>query len=201
MPPKAKFTKEQITRAALGVVSEKGAQALTAKELGAALGTSTTPIFTVFNSMQEVQDAVMLAAMEQFEEYAHKAAHLEPVFKQVGMQMILFAKEEPKLYQLIFMSSISEAQTFDDIYAHLGSVADECLDVLQKDYDLSKDNAKTLFEHVWIHTFGIGALCATGMCDFSHEQIAEMLTQDFTAMMMLMKSGKSSQPTMQKTKE
>lgn len=201
MPPKAKFTKEQITKAALGVVSEKGAQALTAKELGAALGTSTTPIFTVFNSMQEVQDAVMLAAMEQFEEYAHKAAHLGPVFKQVGMQMILFAKEEPKLYQLIFMSSISEAQTFDDIYAHLGSVADECLDVLQKDYDLSKDNAKTLFEHVWIHTFGIGALCATGMCDFSHEQIAQMLTQDFTAMMMLMKSGKSSQPTMQKTKE
>ena len=192
MPPKAKFTKEQITKAALGVVSEKGAQALTAKELGAALGTSTTPIFTVFNSMQEVQDAVMLAAMERFEEYAHKAAHLGPVFKQVGMQMILFAKEEPKLYQLIFMSSISEAQTFDDIYAHFGSVADECLDVLQKDYDLSKDNAKTLFEHVWIHTFGIGALCATGMCDFSHEQIAEMLTQDFTAMMMLMKSGKSN---------
>lgn len=192
MPPKTKFTKEQITKAALGVVSEKGAQALTAKELGAALGTSTTPIFTVFNSMQEVQDAVMLAAMERFEEYAHKAAHLGPVFKQVGMQMILFAKEEPKLYQLIFMSSISEAQTFDDIYAHFGSVADECLDVLQKDYDLSKDNAKTLFEHVWIHTFGIGALCATGMCDFSHEQIAEMLTQDFTAMMMLMQSGKSN---------
>ena len=200
MPPKAKFTKEQITKAALGVVSVKGAQALTAKELGAALGTSTTPIFTVFNSMQEVQDAVMLAAMERFEEYAHKAAHLGPVFKQVGMQMILFAKAEPKLYQLIFMSSNSEAQTFDDIYAHLGSVADECLNVIQKDYDLELDNAKTLFEHVWIHTFGIGALCATGMCDFSHEQIAEMLTQDFTAMMMLMKSGKSSQPMMQKTK-
>ena len=193
MPPKAKFTKEQITKAALCVVSEKGAQALTAKELGAALGTSTTPIFTVFHSMQEVQDAVMLAAMERFEEYAHKASHLGPVFKQIGMQMILFAKEEPKLYQLIFMSSISEAQTFDDIYAHLGSLADECLNVLQKDYDLSKDNAKTLFEHVWIHTFGIGALCATGMCDFSHEQIAQMLTQDFTAMMMLMKSGKPSQ--------
>ena len=193
MPPKAKFTKEQITKAALGVVSEKGAQALTAKELGAALGTSTTPIFTVFDSMQEVQDAVMLAAMERFEEYAHKAAHIKPVFKQIGMQMILFAKEEPKLYQLIFMSSISEAQTFDDIYAHLGSLADECLDVLQKDYDLSKDNAKTLFEHVWIHTFGIGALCATGMCDFSHEQIAHMLTQDFIAMRMLMKSGKPSQ--------
>ena len=196
MPPKAKFTREQITNAALGVVSEKGAQALTAKELGAALGTSTTPIFTVFHSMQEVQDAVMRAAMERFEEYARKAADFGPVFKQVGMQMILFAKAEPKLYQLVFMSSISKAQTFDDIYARLGSVADECLDVLQKDYDLSKDNAKTLFEHVWIHTFGIGALCATGMCDFSQEQITEMLTQDFIAMMMLMKSGKSNRPVM-----
>ena len=196
MPPKAKFTKEQITKAALGVVSEKGVHALTAKELGAALGTSTTPIFTVFHSMQEVQEAVITAAMERFEEYAHKATHIKPVFKRIGMQTISFAKEEPKLYQLVFMSSISKAQTFDDIYAHLGSVADECLDVLQKDYDLSKDNAKILFEHVWIHTFGIGALCATGVCDFSHEQIAEMLTQDFTAMMMLMKSDKLNRPTM-----
>ena len=192
MPPKAKFTKEEITKAALGVVSEKGVQALTAKELGAALGTSTTPIFTVFNSMQEVQDEVRLAAMERFEEYAHKSEYIKPVFKQVGMQMIMFAKEEPNLYQLIFMSSISKAQTFDDIYAHLGSVADECLDVLQKEYELSKDNAKMLFEHVWIHTFGIGAMCATGVCDFSDEQIAKMLTQDFTAMMLLMKSGISN---------
>lgn len=58
MPPKAKFTKKQITKAALSVVSQKGAQALTVKELGAALGTSTTSIFTVFDSMQEVQEAV-----------------------------------------------------------------------------------------------------------------------------------------------
>ena len=192
MPPKPKYTKEEIVLAALELVSEKGMSALTARDLGARLGTSARPIFTAFKSMEEVQAAVMHAAMNRFEEYAHKAAQMEPVFKQVGMQMIMFAKEEPKLYQLIFMSSISEAQTFDDIYAHLGSVADECLDVLQKDYDLSKDNAKTLFEHVWIHTFGIGALCATGVCDFSHEQIAEMLTQDFTAMMMLMKFGKSN---------
>ena len=192
MPPKPKYTKEEIVLAALELVSEKGMSALTARDLGARLGTSARPIFTAFKSMEEVQAAVMHAAMNRFEEYAHKAAQMEPVFKQVGMQMIMFAKEEPKLYQLIFMSSISEAQTFDDIYAHFGSVADECLDVLQKDYDLSKDNAKTLFEHVWIHTFGIGALCATGVCDFSHEQIAEMLTQDFTAMMMLMKFGKSN---------
>ena len=50
-----------------------------------------------------------------------------------------------------------------------------------------------LFQHVWIHTFGIGTLCATGVCDFSDDQISEMLTQDFTAMMMLMKSARNGE--------
>lgn len=190
MPPKPKYTKEQIIAAALDIVARNGVEALTAKELGHALNTSTTPIFTVFHSMQEVQDAVKAAAMVRFESYAHKAGQDMPVFKQVGMQMILFAKEEPQLYQLVFMSANSAVKSFEEVYAHLGSVADECLTAIQTDYGLSREPAKTLFEHTWIHTFGIGALCATGMCNFSEEQISKMLTQDFTAMMALLKSGK-----------
>lgn len=195
MPPKAKFTKEQITKAALGVVSEKGAQALTAKELGAALGTSTTPIFTVFNSMQEVQEAVRDAALKRFESYAEKAVHYTPVFKQVGMQMILFAKEEPMLFQLCYMTDSHNVQTIEDIYQRLGDVAYTCVEVIQRDYGLSEKEARALFEHVWIHTFGIGALCATGMCDFSEEQIIEMLGHDFVAMLIHIKSGRMNQPT------
>lgn len=187
MPPKPKYTSEQIIRAALEIVAQKGANALTAKELAHALNTSTTPIFTVFNSMQEVQDAVKQAAMECFENYARKAAQSMPIFKQVGMQMILFAKEQPHLYQLVFMSANREVQSFDGVYAHLGGVAVECLDALQRDYGLSEADAKALFEHTWIHTFGIGALCATGMCNFSEAQISDMLTQDFTAMLQMLR--------------
>ena len=188
MPPKPKYTREEIIAAALELVSENGMSALTARDLGARLGTSARPIFTAFKSMEEVQNEVVQAAMSCFEKYAHKADSNEPIFKQVGMQMILFAKEEPNLYQLIFMSAQETARTFEDIYAHLGPVAEECLDVIEKTHGLSRVDAKTLFEHVWIHTFGIGALCATGMCDFSLEKISQMLTQDFTAMMMLMKA-------------
>lgn len=190
MPPKPKYTKDQIVAAALGVVSQKGIDALTAKELGRALHTSATPIFTVFNSMQEVQEEVKLAAMARFEAYAHRAGEEMPLFKQVGMQMILFAREEPQLYRLVFMSQNSGVDSFDGIYAHLGSVADECLDAIRADYGLSTDDARALFEHSWVHTFGIATLCATGMCDFSHEQISRMLTQDFTAMMTLLKGEK-----------
>lgn len=188
MPPKAKYTKEEIIQTALELVANQGIHELTAKKLGNALKMSTTPIFTVFDSMQEVADAVRIAAMERFESYAHKTSAVMPKFKQVGMQMIMFAKAEPKLFELIFMSQNSSVRSFDDIYANLGSVADECLDAIQADYSLTRNDAKTLFEHVWVHTYGIGTLCATGMCNFSDEQISKMLTQDFTAMMMLLKS-------------
>lgn len=96
MPPKPKCTREEIISAALSIVSQHGSGALTAKALGAALKTSATPIFTVFSSMQEVAEAVKLAAMERFESYTHKIEIGVPIFKQIGMQMVLFAKEEPQ---------------------------------------------------------------------------------------------------------
>ena len=190
MPPKPKFTKEEIVAAALELVSEKGMEALTARELGVRLGSSARPIFTVFNSMEEVQEEVRAAALKRFESYAEKAMHYTPVFKQVGMQMILFAIEEPKLYQLVYMSENAGATDFESIVERLGDVAQLCVDVIQRDYGLSAEDAKTLFEHVWIYTFGIGALCATGMCRFSQEEIIQMLGQDFMAMLFYAKSGR-----------
>lgn len=190
MPPKPKYTKEQIIETALEIVAKKGAEALTAKELGKALNTSTTPIFTFFSTMQEVQEAVIDAAMKRFESYAHNADKTLPAFKQVGVQMISFAKNEPLLFQLIFMSQKYGVTPFDDHYTYLSGIADECLTAIQADYGLTAGDADALFKHVWIHTYGISVLCATGMCDFSQKQISEMLTQDFTAMMILLKSKK-----------
>ena len=195
MPPKPKFTKEEIVAAALELVSEKGIEALTARELGVRLGGSARPIFTVFNSMEEVQEEVRAAALKRFESYTEKAMHYTPVFKQVGMQMILFAMEEPKLYQLVYMSENAGATDFEGIVDRLGDVAQLCVDVIQRDYSLSEKDAKALFEHVWIYTFGIGALCATGMCRFSQDEIIQMLGQDFMAMLFYAKSGRLNMPT------
>ena len=116
MPPKPKFTKEAIIEAALELVSEKGMSALTSRDLGSRLGSSARPIFTVFNSMEEVQEEVKKAAIKRFESYAEKAIHYTPAFKQIGMQMILFAKEEPMLFQLCYMTDNHNVQTFEEIY-------------------------------------------------------------------------------------
>lgn len=191
MPPKPKFTKEEIVAAALQLVSQKGVEALTARELGEALGSSARPIFTVFRNMEELQEAVRTAAMRRFESYAERTLPDMPLFKQVGMQMVLFGAQEPKLYQLLFMRENRSAVSFEDVFGELGQTAAICMEAIRRDYDLSEADARRLFENVWIYTFGVGALCATRVCHFSVEKLGEMLSTEFQAMMLLVKSGQA----------
>lgn len=194
MPPKPKFTKEEIVRKALEIVSQRGAEALTAKELGDALGSSARPIFTVFSGMKEVQEQVRAAAMRRFESFAEEGNPDLPLFKQVGMQMVLFGMREPKLYQLLFMQENRSAVRFEDVFGELGPTAETCLKGLREEYALTEPEARLLFEHVWIYTFGVGALCATGVCRFSEQTLGEMLTTEFRAMMLLVKTNGRNQP-------
>lgn len=189
MPPKPKFTKDEIVQAALEIVSQKGVEALTAKELGAALGSSARPIFTVFNSMREVQDEVRAAAMRRFEGFAAQRLPDMPLFKQIGMQMVLFGAKEPKLYQLLFMQENRIAVSFDDVFGALGPTAETCIQSIRDEHGLTGADARLLFETVWIYTFGIGALCATGMCRFSEQRLGEMLSTEFQAMLLFVKSN------------
>ena len=184
MPPKPKFTRDEIVQAALTIVSEKGVEALTAKELGDALGASARPIFTVFASMKEVQDAVREAAMRRFESYAEQKLPGMPLFKQIGMQMVLFGAKEPKLYQLLFICAVS----FDDVFGELGPTARTCIRLIRETYGLREAEAQLLFENMWIYTFGVGALCATRVCRFSEEKLGQILSVEFQAMMPLVKS-------------
>ena len=195
MPPKAKFTREEIVEKALDIAAEKGLKSLTARELGSALGTSSRPIFTAFQNMEEVLSEVRKAALDKFEVYARKAMNFSPVYKELGVQMILFATEQPKLYRLLFMTEKPEAQNFDDVFANLGDMATLSVEVIQRDYELSYENAKLLFKHNWIHTYAIGALIATSVCKFSEKEIQDMLSREFVAMLMLIKSGKAESCT------
>lgn len=54
MPPKPKFTREEVVDTAIELIKDKGIEALTARELGAKLGSSARPIFTVFRNMEEL---------------------------------------------------------------------------------------------------------------------------------------------------
>lgn len=182
MPPKPKYTKEEIVNVALNMVREKGVDSLTARDLGAKLNTSARPIFTAFENMEDLKNAVTDAGVEMFKEYSKNFIDYSPAFKQMGMQIISFATNEPKLFEFLFMHKNPEA------VQGLKAVEDECVEVISKDYGLDYRQARMLFEQVWIFTFGLATLSAMQVYEYTEEQISDMLTREFTGAVMMMKS-------------
>jgi hypothetical protein len=179
MPPKAKFTRDIIIQAGLSIVRENGIEALTARALGAKLGSSARPIFTVFQSMDEVQAEVKESAKSIYDEYVRKGLEQELAFKGVGTQYIVFAIQEPKLFQLLFMSEQAQPPKVVNVMPIIDDNYEDILLSVQNGYHLSKNTAEQLYRHLWIYTHGIAVLCATNMCIFTPEEINKMISQVF----------------------
>ncbi len=188
MPPKPKFTKEEIIASALDLVSKEGIEHLTTRNLGAKMGSSARPIFTVFISMDDVQREVRIAAFNKFNSYIREVVNFTPAFKEAGIRMVRFAKNEPKLFQLIFMTE-NKQQSPQSFFGNLGEYESLCTELICRDYDLNQQEATVLFQHMWTYTYGISALCATHMCLFPEEEIADRLGTAFLAITSMIKSG------------
>ena len=126
---------------------------------------------------------------KEFEEYISDFQEYTPAFKRIGMKMVSYAIHEPELYKLLFMQEHPHGRSFSDTMGELGTMAGNCISLLQRDHDLTKEEATILFEQMWVYTFGIGSLCAMKVCDFTEEEIANRLGQIFIGQMMLIKSG------------
>lgn len=190
MPPKAKYTREEIIEIAFQMARENGIESVVARELGRKLGTSSSPIFTAFKNMEELQLEVRNRAMQEFESYVKDALNYTPAFKHVGVRMIQFAMMEPKLFQLLYMKEHAETQKFEDLVNELGDTVEICLDVMQKEYVLTRAEAELVFRQVWMHTFSICVLAAGKVCRFTPDEISEMLSLEFQGTLMLIKSGR-----------
>lgn len=191
MPPKAKFTREQITEAAFQLVRDRGVDALTARGLAEKLECSPRPIFTVFQNMEEVREAAALSAKAVYAEYAARGLEDPQPFKGVGTQYILFALREPKLFQLLFMRSPSqqEATTISGVLSMLDDSYGKILLSIERIYGIDEVSAMKLYHHLWIYCHGIASLCATRMCRFTGREISVMLNEVVNSLLSQLKPG------------
>lgn len=192
MPPKAKFTRTEIIEAATEIVRTNGPEALTSRALGIRLGSSARPIFTVFQNMEEVWQAVTDSARTLYKKYVEKGLAQEHPFKGVGTQYILFSVEEPKLFQLLFMTEQPQSPELSGILPLIEESYEKILQSIQDEYGLDRAFAKKLYYHLWIYTHGIATLCATKMCRFTSEEISDMMTEVCQSMIKNRKAGKDN---------
>ena len=169
--------------AALAIVREGGAGVLTSRALGERLDSSARPIFTVFRNMEEVQQAVFNAAKALYREYVQRGLAEKPAFKGVGTQYILFAVNEPKLFQLLFMTEHGQVPELSTVLPLIDESYEQILLSVQEGYGVDQITAEKLYRHLWIYSHGIAALCATGMCHFTGEEIGRMMTEVFVSLL------------------
>lgn len=189
MPPRAKFSREEITDAALSLIKERGADALTARELAKRLDCSPCPIFTVFKNMDEVLHSATLAAKALYKIYVERGLKSVPAFKGVGTQYILFSLNEPNLFRLLFMSEQKTGTNLDNVLPLVDESYEDILQSIVLGYNLPRCSAEKLYRHLWIYTHGIATLCVTKLCGFKTQEISELMSEVFTSLLKKLKEG------------
>ena len=174
MAPKNKFTKEEMVEAALRVVREKGMEGLSAKSMASALGTSTQPVFTAFGSMAGIKQAVYDAAVRVYDSYTEKGLREQIPFFGVGIQYIRFAREEPALYRLLFLTR-AQGQGWSAMQSmkHLQTLVRP---TLMEIYQITELEADLYFRDLWFVVHSLSTLIVTGDCPYSDQEIGQVLT-------------------------
>jgi len=176
MPPRFKFTKNEITNSALNVIRKEGLSGLTARALAAELGCSVKPIFGLFKNMEEVQQEVIKAADTLYQGYLKEDMEKGeyPPYKASGMAYIRFAKEEKELFKLLFMRDRS-VEKIEENEKEIRPL----LQLIQKDIGMSEQEAYTFHIEMWIFVHGMATIIATNYLDLDEAFISKVLTDAY----------------------
>lgn len=188
MPRKFMFTREEILSAALELIRKGGASALTARALGTELGSSSRPVFGLFKNMEEVQQEVLKAADNLYQNYLKEDMEngKYPPYKASGMAYIRFAKEEKELFKLLFMRDRTHENIEED-----GEKIKPLLHLIQQNLGLNEEEAYIFHTEMWLYVHGIATALATSYLAWNEEFISKALTDGYEGMKARYEKGKS----------
>ena len=177
MAPKFKFTKEEVLTVTIDFIRENGIEALTARELAKKLESSTKVIFSLFSNMKNLEDEAKFVAENIFSEKVNLALRDDSPFKRLGVEYILFSKNEPKLFQWLFMKKGIAVGSFKDFLPMRDYEYRSVIESIDEEYKISIENAKKFYEHLFIYSHGIATLTVTGIYNFTPTEIIEYMTE------------------------
>lgn len=177
MPPKPKYTKEEIVQTAYELTREKGIDAVAAREVGRRLNTSVSPIFTVWNSMDELKEEVFKLAKQQYQAYMEGIFDYTPSFKEFGMRWVKFAMEEPNLYRLLFLTRRETHNPYTRFQQEFTSILTPLVEEIISSFGLSRADAEDLLNQMIIFANGIAAFAITDPDSFSMDTVSDSLSQ------------------------
>lgn len=175
MPPKAKFSKQEIINTAVEITRRKGIAAVTAREVGASLGMSSRPLFTYFDTVEQLKGEVYLFAKILYKKYIENGLEAPIPNLGVGQQYIKFAKDEPELYKLLFLTKPDNA--IAGAIDALKVTQDLVRESIMRIYNMDAATADHYFRDLWLIAFSFATLIVTDDCPYSEIEINSIFTE------------------------
>jgi AcrR family transcriptional regulator len=158
MPPRIKYTKEDVIRAAFTIVEKQGMKELTARSVARELGSSTAPVYKHFATMDDLALEVIRETQRIMLEYTSRS-YTDRVFLNMGTGVALFACEHSQLYRALLL----ERNDYRD-------VVNEFLEILELELtkdprftSLSSAERHVLLHKMWTFTHGLASLICVGL--------------------------------------
>ena len=187
MPTKIKISKDMILDAAFEIVRKDGMEKLSNRELANKLKCSIRPIYYQFENVEQMQKELYMKIEQYFYKFLlDNMIEGIPQYKQVGINYIKFAKKEKKLFQTLFMSDTG--LTPDAFVSKAGKDYKEIEKLVRISTNLKDDDIKDFHTKMWIFCHGIATLVANGTVKLTDNQIQELLSDEFQALMLLEKN-------------
>ena len=175
MPPKVKFQKEEIVGAALNVARRQGIDAVTAREVAKELGVSVGPIFTWFDTMEQLKMEVYTLAKARYREHILRGLD-EPIpFLGVWRHYLAFARQEPELYRLLFLTRPDNVS--GGAMEVLRFSQDLARPSIMQIYNMDENTADKFFRNIWLAAFSFATLIVTEDCPYTDEEILAVGTE------------------------
>lgn len=184
MPTTIRITKEMILNAAFDITRNEGIEKLSNREIAKKMNCSIRPIYYQFKNSEELYKELYNKINSYFYDFIMKNIVDDiPHYKQIGINYIKFAQEETNLFKVLFMSpSRNLPNTFveTDKTGFAGVVA-----AIKLSTHLSDKAIKSFHTKMWIFVHGIATLTVSRSFKFTDEQIKDLLSQEFQALMLL----------------
>ena len=184
MPTKIRISKDMILDAAFEIVRKDGMEKLSNRELANKLSCSIRPIYYQFENVEEMQKELYLKIEQYFYKFILDNMVEEiPKYKQVGINYIKFAKKEKKLFQTLFMTDVG--LTPDAFVSKAGEDYKEIEKFIKISANIKEEDIKDFHTKMWIFCHGIATLVANGTVKLTDNQIQDLLSYEFQALMLL----------------
>ena len=170
MPRKPTTTREDMIEAAFRLIREQGHEALTARNLAAALGCSTQPIMYQFPNLAELRELVYQRADRFHSSFILAGDDL----LQIALNYIRFAAEEGPLFRFLFQSGHFDGMTLAELIRR--PETEELLAAVSEGLKLPPDEAAAVFEPLYAAVHGYACLVASNAMPYDPAAIENALT-------------------------